>query len=189
MIDYERIIDFFYPEAGRLRDILCEHSRCVAEYAAAIVDARPELHADRDFVFAAAMLHDIGIRECDADGICCFGKLPYICHGVTGARILRENYRRWFNDISDIEPYARVCERHTGVGLTREMIVERNLPLPVCDLVPETVEEEIVCYADKFFSKTRPTEQKPLKRVIASLSKFGKGNAEKFMAWHEKFEG
>lgn len=189
MIDYERIIDYFYPEAGMLRDILYTHSRCVAEYAVAVVDAKPELRADRDFVYAAAMLHDIGIRECDADGICCFGHLPYIFHGVTGAKMLRENYSKWFNDASDAEPYARVCERHTGVGLTKRMITERHLPLPLQDFVPETLEEEIVCYADKFFSKTRPAERKPLERVLKSLSKFGDENVRKFMAWHEKFVG
>mgnify|MGYP004420939777 CR=1 FL=1 len=48
---------------------------------------------------------------------------------------------------------ARVCERHTGTGLTDEVIKQRQLPLPAGDYRPETLEEQLICYADKFYSK------------------------------------
>ena len=36
--------------------------------------------------------------------------------------------------------HARVCERHTGTGITQAMIEERGLPLPLQDFMPETLE-------------------------------------------------
>ena len=53
-----------------------------------------------------------------------------------------------------LNQHARVAERHTGTGLRKEEIIRRNLPLPHEDFVPETMEEQVICYADKFFSKT-----------------------------------
>ena len=84
--------------------------------------------------------------------------------------------------------HARVCERHTGAGLTRDDIVSQQLPLPQQDFLPETMEEKLVCYADKFFSKTRPDEEKTLEQAVRSLSKFGNEGVSRFMEWHEMFK-
>jgi len=203
MIDYDRIIDKYYPGASKLRDILLVHSRGVCRLALEIVDGHPELNADRAVVEAGAMLHDIGIVRCNAPGIECFGTEPYICHGTIGARMLREECVRsnerianadTADDLSDfgltpaaLEPYARICERHTGTGLTLEQIVTQNLPLPHVDLRPETIEEQIVCYADKFFSKTHPERQKTYEQACRSLAKFGEAGLVKFAEWHKTF--
>ncbi|MCM1080059.1 MAG: HD domain-containing protein [Bacteroidales bacterium] len=183
-MNFEQIINKYYPEADKLRDILYVHSRNVADYAVEILYRHPELQVDRDFVYSAAMLHDIGIIRCDARGIECFGTEPYICHGTIGARMLREELGL---PPDEVEPYARICERHTGTGLTKSQIVCGNLPLPHIDLVPETLEEQIVCYADKFFSKTRPGERKAYERVEHSLLKFGEDGVCKFRTWHKLF--
>ena len=107
------LIDKYYPEANELRHILLTHSRSVADKALWIADRHPELSLDRDFLYEAAMLHDIGIFLTDADGIYCFGDKPYICHGYLGADLVRsEGYPR----------HALVCERHTGAGLALEDI-------------------------------------------------------------------
>jgi uncharacterized protein len=82
---------------------------------------------------------------------------------------------------------ARICERHTGTGLTAKQIEERGLPLPPGDYRPETLEEQVVCYADKFYSKSRPESAKSLERVVASLEKFGHEGVEIFLKWHEMF--
>ena len=111
------IIDKYYQEGSELRHILLTHSRSVADKAVQIADHHPELQADRTFLYEAAMLHDIGIFLTDADGICCFGDKPYICHGYLGADLMRaEGYPR----------HALVCERHTGAGLSLEQIVAQN---------------------------------------------------------------
>ena len=84
-MNYQNIIDQYYSEENALRRILLVHSRQVMERALRIADAHPELAIDRPFVQEAAMLHDIGIFLCDAPGIACHGKEPYICHGRLGA--------------------------------------------------------------------------------------------------------
>ena len=178
-MNYQQIIDKYYPEENELKYILMQHSRQVADKALRIVDKHPELEADRQFVEEAAMLHDIGIFRCNAPGIQCFGAEPYICHGTIGAELLRaEGFPR----------HARVCERHTGAGLSLQEIEQQNLPVPHSDLLPETVEEQLICYADKFFSKTKLAKEKTLEQAIHSLEKFGNEGVARFVKWSKRFE-
>ena len=177
-MDYQVIINKYYPEDNELRHILLVHSRAVADKALAIADRHPELSLDRQFIEEAAMLHDIGIVRCNAPGIQCFGTEPYICHGRIGAEILRaEGFPR----------HARVCERHTGAGITRSQIIAQKLPLPQQDFLPETMEEKVICYADKFFSKSHLDEEKTIEQAIASLSKFGEEGVARFREWVKMF--
>lgn len=172
------IIDKFYAQQDELRNILLTHSRSVADKALAIADAHPELPIDRQFVEEAAMLHDIGVFLCNAPGIQCFGDAPYICHGTLGAELIRaEGYPR----------HALVCERHTGAGLTLKQIEERDLPIPHRELMPETLEEQLVCFADKFFSKTRLATEKTVEQAYASVAKHGEDSAQRFRKWCEMF--
>ena len=125
------------------------------------------------------MLHDIGIFKCDAAGIQCFGTEPYICHGRIGAELLRsEGFPR----------HARVCERHTGAGITKAQIIAQNLPLPQQDFLPETMEEKVICYADKFFSKTHLDREKSIEQAEMSLSKFGEEGVLRFREWEKCFD-
>ena len=176
---YQQIIDKYYGGCGALRHILLVHSQSVAQLALQIADRHPELHIDRDFVLEAAMLHDIGIVRVDAPGIECHGTEPYIRHGICGAEMLRAEGLP--------ERYARVCERHTGAGLTLDDIVSQNLPLPHHDLLPETTEEKLICYADKFFSKTHLERRKTIEQAEKSLAKFGGDTLARFRAMREMF--
>jgi uncharacterized protein len=175
-----QLIDKYYPEGTSLRHILLYHSRCVKAMALRICEHHPELVVDDQFVADAAMLHDIGIFECDAPSIECHGTEPYILHGRLGAELLRAQDPR-------LEPYARVCERHTGAGLTRKEIEEQRLPLPHEDFVPETLEEKIICYADKFYSKSDLYKEKSLEHVEKSLAKFGQEGLNRFKEWEKMF--
>lgn len=139
-----------------------------------VLDKHPEIQADRNFVYEAAMLHDIGILHTDALGIGCNGKHPYICHGILGAEMLRKE---------GLPQHARVAERHTGTGLTKETIQRQGLPLPLHDFSPETIEEQIVCYADKFFSKSHPERVKTSEQVREMLSHFPDADIEKWDYW------
>lgn len=186
-MNHKIIIDKFYPGASMLRDILYIHSENVANYALRIAEAHPELNVNGEFIFEAAMLHDIGIFMCNAPGIECHGNEPYIRHGVIGAELLRKYAKDNNIEPEYIEPYARVCERHTGTGLRKDDILKQNLPLPIKDLIPETIEEQIICYADKFFSKTHPERQKTFEHAERSLMKFGEEGVEKFREWHKTF--
>ena len=177
-MDYNFIIDKYCKDNNELRDILVNHSRAVAEKALAIADAHPELGLDRQFILEAAMVHDIGIVMTDAPGIKCFGTEPYIRHGICGAEIMRaEGYPR----------HARVCERHTGAGLSKAEIEAQNLPLPRVDLLPETLEEKVICYADKFFSKTRLDREKTIEQAERSVAKHGDEGLKRFKEMERLF--
>ena len=125
------------------------------------------------------MLHDIGIRWCHAPGILCYGTEPYIRHGLIGVDLLRkEGFVR----------HAQVCERHTGTGLTREQIESQQLPLPAQDFTPQELEEQVICYADKFYSKSHPDRVLSVLEAAQSLEKFGHEGVEKFLLWAKMFE-
>lgn len=177
-MDYQKIIDKYYPEDNALKQLLMTHSRQVADRCLKIAKAHPELRLDAEFLEEAAMLHDIGIIRCDAPGIKCFGTEPYIRHGILGAAMLRSE---------GLERHARVCERHTGAGLSRQDIVSQNLPLPQQDYLPETLEEQLICYADKFFSKTRLEQEKTIGQAERSLAKFGEEGLRRFRHWKQLF--
>lgn len=173
------IIDKYYNEDAALRRILIVHSKAVADKALALARLNPSLNLDEEFIYEAAMLHDIGIIRCDAPGILCHGTAPYICHGMMGAEMLRSE---------GLPRHARVCERHTGAGITAEEIRQQQLPLPERDFLPETLEECLICYADKFFSKTRLEREKTTDQAIHSLEKFGTAGVARFLKWKEMFE-
>ena len=59
---YQQIIDKYYPQGSRLREVLVSHSRQVADLALDIVRRR-QLPLDPAMVEDAAMLHDIGDRK------------------------------------------------------------------------------------------------------------------------------
>ena len=177
-MNYEKIIDRYYPEDNELKRLLLVHSRQVADRCLLIAKKHPELPLDKEFLEEAAMLHDIGIIRCDAPGIECHGTQPYICHGRIGAEMMRQE---------GLLHHARVCERHTGAGLSRQEIIQQNLPLPAEDFLPETMEEQVICYADKFFSKTRLDEEKSLEHVERSLARFGEEGLERFHQWNKMF--
>lgn len=179
MTDWKKIIDKYYSGDGDLRTILIIHSQSVARKALQIVSLHPELNLDREFIEEAAMLHDIGIIKTDAPGIKCFGTEPYICHGILGAEMLRQE---------GLPRHARVCERHTGAGLSLNEIVSQNLPLPHQDFLPETLEEQVICYADKFFSKTHLDREKSVEKAEKSIAKFGEEGLARFKQLEKMFE-
>lgn len=179
MVDYTEIYDKLYPAADPCRRILWTHSRSVAELACSI-NERLGLGLDPIMIETAAMLHDIGICGTDTPGLWCTGSQPYICHGVIGADILRA--------LKMPEYLARVAERHTGTGITpseRELL---SLPIPADrNYMPETTLEKLVCYADKFYSKSGDMKQKSLDRVRVSMSRHGGDTLKRFEDLHKQF--
>ena len=174
MIDTLSIIDRFYEAGSDLSELLLLHSRQVAQLVQQlgerlVAQGKP---LDLEFAVEAAMLHDIGVIHTSAPGIHCHGTEPYICHGVIGRRMLDE---------IGLFRHALVCERHTGAGLSITDIEKQNLPLPHRDLLPLSLEEKIVCYADKFFSKSHPDDQaRTLSVARSKLLKFGDDTIARF---------
>ena len=172
IVDPRPIIRHFYPEDTPLRRLLLTHSMQVRAKALELAKspAGRNLNLDLSLVDTGAMLHDIGIQCCHAPKILCTGAEPYLAHGILGARMLREYAR--MHEI-DLEPFARVCERHTGSGITAEEVRVQKLPLPEQDFLPETPEEILICLADKFYSKSGDMQEKSLPHIRRSLEKFG----------------
>lgn len=187
---FKEIIGKYYPSDDNLRRLLLHHSRQVAERVEKIVRRHPEWEVDSSFLEDAAMLHDVGIFRCDAPGIHCHGNAPYLHHGILGAEILRHEA---VNAEAALRPryeqLARVCERHTGTGLTAEQLEILDIHVASPDLMPETLEEQIVCYADKFYSKSHPERERTIEQTIESLRKFGEDGVLKFSEWAHRFEG
>ena len=175
MLDCLSIIQRYYTPGNDDYRVLVVHSRQVADLAVAIAGRLIERHVpiDIEFVEEAAMLHDIGMCRTDAPGIYCHGTEPYILHGILGRKML---------DSMGLYRHGRVCERHTGAGITADEIVAQHLPIePPRDLLPETLEEKVICYADKFFSKSRIDEPpKTMERARQSLAKFGGDTLQRF---------
>jgi len=177
-MDYLSIIKKYYKEGTKLYDIYMLHAESVADKAVELAQKHPELNLDVSFVREAAMLHDIGIFMTDAPEIDCFGDKPYICHGYLGSELLqREGFPK----------HALVCERHTGTGIGMKTIIENKLPIPHRDMRPQTIEEQLVCFADKFFSKTKPHKEKTPEKVREKIKKSKKGSVKKFDKWCEMF--
>jgi uncharacterized protein len=179
MLSPLEIIQKYYPEDDELRRLLIHHSTQVAAHALGVAARHPELHLNTDILYRGAMLHDIGICRTDAPGIHCHGTEPYIRHGLIGGQMLREE--GW-------NRHAQVCERHTGTGLTAWDIEQQQLPLPHEDFMPEELEEQVVCYADKFYSKTKPGEERSVMEAMRALEKFGWDGIRRFQKWVDMFE-
>ena len=178
-MNVKEIIDRYYPCENELKNIYMVHVRAVADFALGLARKHPELELDEAFIYEAAMLHDIGIFLTDAPRIHCYGSEEYLCHGYLGAELLRS---------IGLERHARVCERHTGTGLTKEVIERNGWNLPVKDFVPETLEEQLICFADKFFSKTKFLhEPRTFEQVVESMRKISEDSVKKVEKWAEMF--
>ena len=178
-MDSNSLIAKYYVDCPELLNILLTHSTAVRDRALRICDNHPELGADREFIAEAAMLHDIGIIFCNAPKIYCFGTHHYIEHGYLGAELLRKE---------GLPRHANVAERHTGTGLTLDEVRQNNWPIPLQDYSPRTIEEQIICYADKFYSKSRPDRELTVPQAAQSLEKFGHEGVVKFLDWAARFE-
>jgi uncharacterized protein len=179
MVPHDIIFEH-YKKGSQPADILIRHSELVRDKSLDIAEKVPHLNPDKGFIAEAAMLHDIGILQTATPVIGCHGRHPYIRHGVIGRQIL-EQY--------GLDVHALVCERHVGVGISASEIVSQQLPLPKRDMLPTSIEEIIICYADKFFSKTNGDTPHPLKQVIAGLKRYGSDKVDRFMKWHKRLTG
>ena len=174
------VISEFYAPGSELHRIMVRHGEQVAGKALDVARGLASESPDLAFIEEAALVHDIGIFMTRAPALGCRGAYPYVCHGYLGREILERK---------GLLRHARVCERHVGVGITLEEIVSRALPLPHRDMRPVTLEEEIVAYADKFFSKGRDAVEKRVPDILRGLERFGAGKAAVFRSWVARFEG
>lgn len=165
---------------GESLNIVLEHSRHVAHLALEVAGRLSLSKEECRFIEEASLLHDIGVCQVHAPGLGLHGTHPYIMHGVLGHDILEgEGYPL----------HALVSERHTGVGITCEEIIHKHLPLPHRDLCPQSLAEQIICFADLFYSKKpgRLGERKQVEQIRKKLLPFGEAKAAVFDGWLAKF--
>lgn len=160
------LIQKYIPQGTQAYVYYMSHAEAVKKAALSIADHNQKISVNREIVFNGAMLHDIGICKVSAPEIGCFGDLPYLSHGFAG------------NQILEMEGYyleALIAERHTGVGITKEEVIQMDLPMPKRDLIPISMEEKLVCFADCFFSKSSgfPAKPKNLESVRQSIERYG----------------
>ena len=172
-IEIEQLHRRFSPDDEAF-ELIYTHCKIVWEIAQHMIQDK-KLDVDRELVKAGCLLHDIGTYALRHNGR--FDGTNYIKHGILGYNLLKdEGYD---------EKLCRIASHHTGVGLSKEDIKIERLPLPAEDFLAETIEEELVMYADKFHSK------KPCFNSYASymkkVSKFGGLKAEKFADFAFKF--
>ncbi|MFX1378062.1 MAG: HD domain-containing protein [Promethearchaeota archaeon] len=110
------------------------HSEKVAEKALEIAHKIKKAKVDMNLIEIGALLHDIGrTRTHDFK------------HALIGGKILKQ---RGFSD-----KLARICETHILGGLDNEDA--KKVGLPEKDYLPLTLEEKIICLADKCMAGTR----------------------------------
>jgi len=91
-------------------------------------------------VIAGALLHDIGRSRTQTVG-----------HGYVGAEILEKE------GVDAV--VVEIVRRHVGAGISPEEAAALNFPAG--DYIPKTLEEKIVCFADKMLDgdKARPFQE------------------------------
>ena len=160
--------------------VISVHGRVVADLALDICHQLGLPENDYRFVEEAALLHDIGVCRINAPRLGLHGEHPYITHGIIGREILEHE---------GFPLHALVCERHIGVGLALADIINQQLPLPRRDMIPVSLPEQIICFADLFYSKSpgKITQRKSSVQVRIKLAGFGDGKVQVFDRWLELF--
>ena len=178
-VNYQEIIDK-YIKNPLTKHIYLIHVTLVTARALKIAKG---MHLEEDqvkFIEEASMLHDIGIVNIDDIDLGCIGKLEYICHITEGRKILESE---------GLPLHALVAERHTGVGIPKENIINENLPLPHRDMMAESLEEKIISWSDLFYSKNPDDlfHESTIERAFEKISKYGENHKRIFKEWENMF--
>lgn len=146
----------------------------------------PQHPLDEHLVLIGGLLHDIGtyrVLKKKHDGRngsdLKFSGKRYIQHGLLGYEYLL--------DEGVDESIAQFARNHTGVGLTREHVIEQSLPLPPDDYVPANREQETVMVADKFHSKSVPPKFVSVDAYTARAARFGEDNRRHWLELVDRY--
>lgn len=167
MVDYHGLILKYYEPGTLLHRVYMAHVTMVTGLALELSQNVRGKSPDLILIEEASMLHDIGIFKTNAPAIGCVGQEPYISHTVIGADILASE---------GLPKHARVAENHIGVGgISAEEVVKGELPLPARDMLCQTLEEQIISYADLYYSKNpdRLFVRKRKEKVRKGIAKYG----------------
>jgi uncharacterized protein len=175
------IIKKYYPENSRAYYLLTKHGELVANKALKIAENVKNLNPNKQLIKELAMLHDIGMFLTNAPQLDCHGKEDYMRHGILGKEILQKE---------GLLVHAAFCESHIGIGFLAKEIEEQKLSLPIKDVLPLTIEEELVSFADIFFTKLNDdlSVEKDVESIRIKLKSFGGEKLKRFDALIVKFK-
>jgi len=157
-------------------EIILNHGFIVLRKSIEIINKKKLYNKiDFDLIVSGCFLHDIGAFEFMKN----FDKFQknYLKHGIIGSKILKEE---------GLKKEALIAERHIGSGLSKNYIIENNLPLPKKDFLPITLEQKIICYADKFHSKSGKIDT--LVSIKKEMKGFGEEPFKRFVELEKLFE-
>jgi len=154
-------------QSGCSRNVI-RHCKAVAGLAVEIgVEfCRKGVKVNLRLVETGALLHDIGRSEThDVD------------HGIVGARIAE--------DLGLPRPVVSIVKRHIGAGISREEAGRLGWPVDV--YIPQTLEEKIVCYADK---RIEGSKKIPMEEAVRAYSrKVAPAAVERILRLHLEMVG
>lgn len=138
----------FLRDAG-CRENVIRHVEAVTELAVEIAKACKEkgYSVDLKLVEIGALLHDIGRS-----------KTHSVHHAVVGAEIAAS--------LNMPEPVLSIIKRHVGGGISSTEAKKLGWQKDI--YIPQTLEEKIVCYADKLIAGSRRV---PIEDTIEELSR------------------
>lgn len=176
---YDEIIALHkkYAPSQAAFDLVFTHCQIVWELAEQLISTS-SLTVNSELVKVGCLLHDIGVYRLYLPN----GQIDhprYIKHGTEGYALLKE-------DGFD-ERLCRFASCHTGVGLSKEEIIQEALPIPPADYFAQTVEEQLVMYADKFHTKTTPPKLMTADTYAEKLKQFGEEKVRLFRKFQKQF--
>ncbi len=137
----------------KIQHSIRRHSEKVAQKALEIANQITKAKVDKDLIEIGSILHDIGRT-----------KTHGFNHALIGGKILRE---RGFS-----EKLAKICETHILGGVDKEDAKEFGLPEK--DYLPNSLEEKIICLADKLIAGTKEVSIE--ERFNRWFSKYGRSS-------------
>lgn len=167
-----------YAPTESVFELVFTHCKIVSNIAMQLAE-KSGANVDIELVRVGCLLHNIGVYPLFDKNGAETDTSKYITHDILGEEILQNE--------GFAEELCRFASHHTGAGITKEQIIESNLPLPHNDYLAETPEEELVMYADKFHSKIQPPVFNSHKFYTEYVARFGVEAEESFASLTEKF--
>jgi uncharacterized protein len=154
----------FLRQSGCRQNVI-RHVEAVSELACEIAEASKErgYQVDVNLVEIGALLHDIGRS-----------KTHTVNHAVAGAEIARS--------LGLPEQVVSIIKKHVGGGIVAREAKKLGWPEDV--YVPQTIEEKIVCYADKLIEGSRRI---PINKTVERFEqKLPQSAVERIWKLHEE---
>ena len=173
-------VNNLYDEAGdksgRGKENVYQHCQKVASYAVVLAnlynDKNIGANLDIDLIFMGAMVHDIGWLAAPIE------RQNSVRHGEEGDN--------WLLELGIEEKVARFCLCHVGSGFSQNEASQKGLD-PNLNHLPLTLEEMVVTYADKFFSKNGKTHT--IEEIDEEMKGYGEESYTRWLELKKLFGG